>query len=140
MTTERRNRNSPSDSGGSSHAGFAGTILILAFLVLAGGFLVVSRKRGRRRRAEQFAEAKEQARDDLVALGEDIRALDLDVELPGLDPQARADYGRAVDAYDRANHVFETARTRADNGGAHLTSRHRHRGRCDGLHGTAVRL
>jgi hypothetical protein len=31
--------------------------------------------------------------------------------MPGADPAAREDYARAVDAYDRANRVFETARS-----------------------------
>ena len=44
-----------------------------------------------------------------MALGDDIRALDLDVQMPDADPAAKEDYARAVDAYDRANRVFETA-------------------------------
>ena len=54
------------------------------------------------------------ARDDLVALGDDIRALDLDVEMPGVDPTAKADYQRAVELYDQANTAFERARRPQD--------------------------
>ena len=82
---------------------------------LAGGgvFLLLSRRRRRRAAAAELAEVKDNTRDDLVALGDDIRALDLDVEMPGLDPAVREDYARAVEAYDRANRAFETARTPA---------------------------
>ena len=61
-----------------------------------------------------MAELKENVRDDLVALGDDIRALDLDVEMPGVDPGAKADYGRAVEGYDRANALWQRARTPED--------------------------
>jgi hypothetical protein len=101
-----------SGGGGSSGGGPGGTgALILLGLVGAGGAaLFVSRRRRRRAEDAEFAEVKENARDDLVALGGDIRALDLDVEMPDVDPAARDDYARAVDAYDRANTTWERAR------------------------------
>ena len=49
-----------------------------------------------------------------MALGEDIRALDLDMEMPGTPAEAREHYGRAVDAYDRADTAWERARTPGD--------------------------
>lgn len=40
--------------------------------------------------------AGELAREDLVALGEDIRSLDIDVDMPGVDASAKRDYERAL--------------------------------------------
>src|SRR3954452_3809307 len=72
------------DDGGSS-----GTVLLagLGILGLGGAAVALNGRRQRRRREErELAEVKTVARDDLVALGDDIRALDLDVEIPGADP------------------------------------------------------
>src|SRR3954468_3185055 len=99
------------DDGGGSVAPLA----ILGLLGLGGGALVLNSRRQRRRREErELAEVKHVARDDLVGLGDEIRTLDLDVELPGADPAARADYARAVELYDRANTGFSQARRPAD--------------------------
>jgi hypothetical protein len=87
----------------------------LAILALGGGALMLNARRQRRLREErELAEVKHVARDDLVALGDDIRALDLDVEMPGVDPAAKADYGLAVERYDEANRGFEAARRPQD--------------------------
>src|SRR3954469_14262908 len=103
----------PSGSGGGGGSGSFG-IVLLVLLAGVGGMLLLSRRRRRREQADELAEVKENTRDDLVALGEDIRALDLDVQMPNADPAAKQDYAAAVDAYDRANRVFETARTAED--------------------------
>jgi hypothetical protein len=92
----------------------AGAVVLLVLVAGAGALLLTSRRRRRRREADELAEVRETARDDLVALGDDVRALDLDVQMPGSDPAAREDYARAVEAYDRANRVFETARRPED--------------------------
>jgi hypothetical protein len=98
--------------GGGSGGGSSGTGLgVLALVAVGGGAFALSRRRRRRRQDDaEFAEVKENTRDDLVALGDDIRALDLDVQMPNLDPQAREAYAQAVDAYDRANTAWERAR------------------------------
>jgi hypothetical protein len=99
-----------SGGGGGSGAGAGGAIALLVLVGLGGGALLLSRRRRRRTEDAQFAEVKDNTRDDLVALGDDIRALDLDVQMPGIDPQVRESYGQAVDAYDRANTAWERAR------------------------------
>jgi hypothetical protein len=48
-------------------------------------------------------------RDDLVTLGDGIRELDIDVDLAR--PEARAEYERAISAYDRANTAWTNARS-----------------------------
>ena len=103
----------PSGSGGGGGSGSFG-IVLLVLLLGVGGVFLVSRRRRRREQVDELAEVKENTRDDLVALGEDIRALDLDVQMPNADPAAKEDYARAVDAYDRANRVFESARVAED--------------------------
>jgi hypothetical protein len=102
------------DDGSGGGIG-AGGILVLGLLG-AGGLALYAGGRRRRRRAEtaEFEEAKREARDDLVSLGESIRALDIDVQMPGADPQARADYEHAVEAYTRADDAWERARTPED--------------------------
>jgi hypothetical protein len=74
----------------------------------------VGRRRRRKEDDAEFAEAKRNARDDLVALGDDIRALDLDVQMPNADRQARADYDHAVARYTEAEELWERARTPQD--------------------------
>jgi hypothetical protein len=106
-------------AGGGSNGdggGGGGTIL----LVLLGGGAVafgVSRARRRRRARDELAEVKQFARDDLVALGDDIRALDLDVEMPGVDEQAKQHYGRAVELYGQADDAWDRMRSTEDAAG-----------------------
>jgi hypothetical protein len=109
----RAGDDSGSGDGGSGPGG-AGAIILLGLVGAGAAALLVSRRKRRREEEAEFAEVKENARDDLVALGEDIRSLDLDVEMPGADPAAREDYGHAVEAYDRANTDWERARRPED--------------------------
>ena len=76
-------------------------------------FGLVMRK-SKRTRETELADVKRNVRDDLVALGEDIRAMELDVQMPGADPEAVKAYGDAVGSYERANRAFETARSTRD--------------------------
>jgi hypothetical protein len=66
------------------------------------------------RREREWEEVRSQARDDLIALADDIRSLDVDVQLKGVSPDAVERYNQAVEAYDRANQVFEAARRPED--------------------------
>ena len=79
------------DPGGSPSGG-----LLLALLAGGAGLFALSRWRRRRRQQEEVSsemeEVRETARDDLVALGEDIRALDLDAQMPNADPAFKRDY------------------------------------------------
>jgi hypothetical protein len=91
-----------------------GGLIVLGLAGAGGAALLVRRQRRRKAEAEEFAEVKANARDDLVALGDDIRALDLDVDMPGVSPEARADYERAVNAYDVADSKWKVARRPLD--------------------------
>jgi hypothetical protein len=101
-------------NGGDDGGGGAGGLILLGLAGAGGAAVLASRRRRRRVEAAEFAEVKENARDDLVALGEDIRALDLDIEMPNVAPEARADYEQAVNAYDRADSAWELARRPED--------------------------
>jgi len=112
---ELRAGGSGSGSGGSGGGGpGAGTLLLVPLLVLGAGALLLSRRRRRNEERAELAELRENVRDDLVALGDDIRALDLDVEMPGVDPRAKVDYDHAVEAYDRADTLVDRARSPED--------------------------
>ncbi len=104
----RRDESSGNEGGG----GFPwGLVLLLGIPTLLLGFRA---RRKRREQAEQLEQVKDFARDDLVALGEDIRRLDLDIEMPGVDPAARQHYERALQCYDEANQRWSRARRAED--------------------------
>jgi hypothetical protein len=100
------------DSGGNGGSG-SGTGLLVLIGVLGGGALLatsVSRRRRRREEQAQLDDLRTAARDDLVALGDDVRDVDLDIEMPNADPRARAELGRGLEAYERAEHLLSGAR------------------------------
>jgi hypothetical protein len=70
---------------------------------LLGFFLV-----RRRRRARELAEVKTAAREDLVALADDVVGLDAEVDH---NPEAKESYARAMESYQRADDVFDRARS-----------------------------
>ncbi|MGI8429938.1 MAG: hypothetical protein ACR2OB_11700 [Solirubrobacteraceae bacterium] len=66
------------------------------------------------RHERQWEEVRAQAQDDLVALGEDIRALDLDIQMPNATSEAKERYGQALEAYQRASSIFDGAKRPED--------------------------
>ncbi|HWV86924.1 MAG TPA: hypothetical protein VNZ62_15865 [Capillimicrobium sp.] len=105
-------------NGGALDGGGAdGLALLIGAVAIGGGvgaFALMRNRRTRRERAEQAAELRRVADEDLVALGDDIRALDLDVEMPGADERAKADYARALTAHEQASAALATARAPDD--------------------------
>jgi hypothetical protein len=99
------------------HSGSSGTaagvlaVLILAAVAVGGGLLLLRRRSARAHDGHADAREPDQ-QEDFVRLGDAIRALELDVELsaPG-----RADYERAVAAYERANELNRKGHTAAAN-------------------------
>jgi len=63
---------------------------------------------------QAFEEVRRTAQDDLLALADDIRALDLDVEMPGASPDGKRSYAKAVDLYERADRAFDRAQAPED--------------------------
>jgi hypothetical protein len=103
-------------AGGGSSGG-SGIFGALPLLLIVGGIGLFALSRRRRRAREeqlQLEEVREVAMDDLVALGDDLRALDLDVEMPGVDPRAKEDYVRALGSYERATADLDRARRPQD--------------------------
>ena len=97
--------------------GGVGGLAVLGALALGGGAFALSRRRKRRKEDEAHAaELAETAREDLIALGDDIRALDLDVQMPGADPQAKEHYATAVERYDQAERALDRAKRPEDFG------------------------
>ena len=73
----------------------------------------LSRRRQRKRQEEharaELEEVKQVAREDLVALGDDIRALDLDVQMPDADSEGKQHYNQAVERYTEAEQALDRA-------------------------------
>jgi hypothetical protein len=76
-------------------------ILLPPLLIVA--VVLLRLRRNRRRREDYHALATRDARGELLALGDEIRALDIDESMPDANPQGAEEYSRALDLYDRAN-------------------------------------
>ena len=110
-------RSAARDGGRESGGGIPGWLLLTLIGVPAALFGLRAFRRGRERReayAAELDEVRDAARQDVVALGDDIRALDLDVEMPGVDGATRDDYSRALTAYERASQALDRAREADD--------------------------
>ena len=91
----------------------SGTGLLAILAVMAGGGGLLAWRSARRRRAreaEELEDLRRTASDDLNALGEDVRLLEIDVDMPGADPRAKQRYNEAVQAYVRAEEALDLAR------------------------------
>jgi hypothetical protein len=108
----RRGEAASPDEGGGGDDGTPWALLVLAGA--AGGGYLLWRRRRRRRQQAELEPVRAAAREDLVALGDDIRALDLDVEMPSASAEAKAAYGRALDSYERADGRVDRARRPED--------------------------
>jgi hypothetical protein len=101
-------------SGGGGGGIGIGTIAVLVALLAGGGALIFSsRRRRREREAErqrELEEVRSVANEDLVALSDDIRALDLDTSMPDADPEAVRHYTEAVNQYQKAAGALDRAR------------------------------
>jgi uncharacterized membrane protein YgcG len=106
----------PSTWGSSDSGGVSTTALVTTAAVLAAGgvgaYTLVRRSR-HRRQAEQQA-ALEKLRvvvdEDITAFGEELDRLDFHPAEPGADDAMRADYERALDAYEQAKTLMAQAR------------------------------
>ncbi|MDS1269822.1 chemotaxis protein CheA [Lipingzhangella sp. LS1_29] len=100
---------------GEESAAASGMVLlgILGLLVLGGGFFLYNSKRKRdAKAAQELADIRKMAEEDVTRLGEDITQLDID--LTKVDEDTRRDYEQAMDAYDRAKSSLEAIRTPED--------------------------
>jgi hypothetical protein len=87
-----------------------GVIIVAAAIALPfvlGAVLLIARTRRRRAREEEVRESGERGADtELVALGDDIRSLDLDTSMPNAPRAALAEYEEAIARYDQANELL----------------------------------
>ncbi|MEU0603586.1 hypothetical protein ABZ484_35990 [Streptomyces sp. NPDC006393] len=107
----------PSTWGTAGHrGGVSSTALITAAAVLVAGgvgaYALV--RRSSRRRAEERRAALDRLRvvvdEDITAFGEELDRLDFHPAEPGADDAMRADYERALDAYEQAKQRMTEAR------------------------------
>jgi hypothetical protein len=98
------------DSGSGGGAGAVLGIAVAVLAVVGGGALVLRSRRRRRERERELAQVKAVAQEDLVALGDDIRALDIDTQMPGVNPDAVTHYSAAVESYRKAADALDRAR------------------------------
>jgi hypothetical protein len=89
--------------------------LIFLLVLVAGGIAVVamvksSQRRNAERHQAQLEPVKKLAFEDVTALGEELQDLDLDMAGRQLDEGERADYQRALDAYESAKTASEAIR------------------------------
>jgi hypothetical protein len=103
-------------SGGDGGGGFPWFLVL--FIGLPLGLFALSRRRQRKREQEyeraQLEDVRQVAREDLLALGDDIRALDLDVQMPDADPEGKQHYNQAVERYTEAEQALDRAQRPED--------------------------
>jgi hypothetical protein len=100
--------NGAGGGGGGSGGGGNGWVI---FVLIGGGLVLfwIVRSRARRRRQEaELASVKQVAREDLVALAEDVQELEHRVEGSA---DASAAYDRALASYERASGAFDRVRS-----------------------------
>lgn len=97
------------DQGGGDGGGEPGTgggtligLLIAGVIV----FLAFQAVRKRRQAQAQLAEVKTAAREDLIALADDVQRLEQPAES---NPEAKTEYTRALECYDKASGSYDRA-------------------------------
>jgi hypothetical protein len=104
--------------GGGSGGGGGSALVPLVLLGVGGGAIAFAVNRNKKKRAaeelRQLEEVKQVALEDLVALGDDLRALDLQVEMPDADPRAKEEYVKALGYYETATQNLDRARRPQD--------------------------
>jgi len=87
-----------------------GVLIVAAAIALPfvlGALLLAARVRRRRAREAEVRESGERSADEeLVALGDEIRELDLDTSMPNASRAALAEYEQAIALYDQANELL----------------------------------
>jgi hypothetical protein len=105
-----------SGTGGSGPGGSA--LPLLALVAAGGGALVLassrSRKRARLRAAANLTEVRPTFEEDVTRLGEDIEALDLDIDAAATTDSMRERYAAALNAYDAAKLALDRATSTID--------------------------
>lgn len=101
----------PDNVGDDIEEGFRIGLLIVAAAIALPfviGTIALLMALRRRRAVAQDRERLDEgdARSELVALGEELQALDIDVDMPNASSRGRDEYERALNLYDRANRLL----------------------------------
>ncbi|MEU2445155.1 hypothetical protein ABZ588_16765 [Streptomyces althioticus] len=100
-------------SDGSGDVPVGGLITVGALVAAGGAGAYAVTRRRRRRHEEEQAAALEKLRvvvdEDITAFGEELDRLDFHPGEPGADDAMRADYTRALDAYEQAKSYMAAA-------------------------------
>ncbi|MGW1726150.1 hypothetical protein ACWCQK_24800 [Streptomyces sp. NPDC002306] len=106
------------DSSGGGDVPTTGLIVVGAVLVAGGAGAYGLVRRNRRRHAEEQRAALDKLRvvvdEDITAFGEELDRLDFHPAEAGADDAMRADYERALDAYEQAKTAMAEARRPED--------------------------
>jgi hypothetical protein len=81
----------------------------LILLTLVDVVVVNVLRRRRKGRTSGFGDVRVLAREDIIALGDDLRNLDVGLEAESDNPQALRDYTRAYESFQQAVEAFERA-------------------------------
>ena len=92
--------------GGGGGPGTGGGTLIGLLIAGVIVFLAFQAVRKRRQTQAQLAEVKTAARDDLIALADDVQKLEQPAES---NPAAKTEYTRALECYDKASGSYDRA-------------------------------
>ncbi|GGT01876.1 hypothetical protein [Streptomyces griseoviridis] len=107
-----------SDGGGGGGVPVGGLIATGAVVAVGGAGVYALSRRNRRRHEQEQRAALEKLRvvvdEDITAFGEELDRLDFSPGEPGADDAMRADYERALDAYDRSKTLMADARRPED--------------------------
>src|SRR5205085_3423255 len=104
----------PESWGGGDDGSSTGVLIGAGVVVVAGGAGVYAlTRRNRRKREEEQRAALEKLRvvvdEDITAFGEELDRLDFHPAEAGADDVMRADYERALDAYEQAKSAMGAA-------------------------------
>ena len=98
-----------SDGGGSDVGAIIGIVfgaLVLIPLLIFGVWALLRWRKGRKASSDLAELDLGSARDELLALGQEIEELDLDTQMPNASPAGREEYQRALMLYDRGNRAL----------------------------------
>jgi MYXO-CTERM domain-containing protein len=102
----------PASQSSGSGAAVTFLVIVLALAAVLGFFVVRRRRRKQALEAEQFAQVRGAADEDVTSLGEAVTGLNLDINTA--QPEARQYYEQALGAYDHAKQALAVARRPED--------------------------
>jgi hypothetical protein len=109
-TPSPTNPSTAGSSGSGSGIGWIIALVVAAAVVTAATLAATRRARQRRHwQREAAADAHSQVEADLVKLGDDISALDIDSSMPNAGAEAKDEYSKAIDCYQEAERRLKSS-------------------------------